>query len=138
MRMKIRGSVVSLSFLFPHPPEDRKKKKKKKCSRAKTSLHTQQSSTAVCIFSGWSASLAGSVARSSINIILLDMQSSCAPVCSAVLWCVFDTTRMYWVQHWYCRSAAPSFSEHTYGIPLRDALWVIFWVKGTLCRTLTP
>ena len=27
-RMKICGSVVSLSFIFPHPPEDRKKKKK--------------------------------------------------------------------------------------------------------------
>ena len=28
-RMKIRGSVVSLSFsfLFPHPPEDKKRKK---------------------------------------------------------------------------------------------------------------
>ena len=26
--MKIRGSVVSLSFIFPHPPEDEKKKKK--------------------------------------------------------------------------------------------------------------
>ena len=28
--MKIHGSVVSLSFIFPHPPEDEKKKKKKK------------------------------------------------------------------------------------------------------------
>ena len=28
--MKIRGSVVSLSFIFPHPPEDEKKKKRKK------------------------------------------------------------------------------------------------------------
>ena len=27
--MKMRGSVVSLSFSFPHPPEDLKKKKKK-------------------------------------------------------------------------------------------------------------
>ena len=27
--MKIRGSVVSLSFIFPHPPENEKKKKKK-------------------------------------------------------------------------------------------------------------
>ena len=27
-RMEIRGSVVSLSFTFPHPPEDIKKKKK--------------------------------------------------------------------------------------------------------------
>ena len=26
--MKIRGSVVSLSFIFPHPPEDKKKTKK--------------------------------------------------------------------------------------------------------------
>ena len=26
MRMKIRGSVVSFSFIFPHPPEDKKKK----------------------------------------------------------------------------------------------------------------
>ena len=25
--MKIRGSVVSLRFIFPHPPEDEKKKK---------------------------------------------------------------------------------------------------------------
>ena len=25
--MKIRGSVVSYSFVFPHPPEDKKKKK---------------------------------------------------------------------------------------------------------------
>ena len=25
-RIKIRGSVVSLSFIFPHPPEDEKKK----------------------------------------------------------------------------------------------------------------
>ena len=25
--MKIRGSVVSYSFIFPHPPEDKKKKK---------------------------------------------------------------------------------------------------------------
>ena len=25
-RMKIRGSVVSLSFIFPHPPEDERKK----------------------------------------------------------------------------------------------------------------
>ena len=25
-RMKIRGSVVSSSFIFPHPPEDEKKK----------------------------------------------------------------------------------------------------------------
>ena len=24
--MKIRGSVVSLSFIFPHPPDDEKKK----------------------------------------------------------------------------------------------------------------
>ena len=60
------------------------------------------------------------------------MQSVCAPVCSAVLWCVFDTTHIYWVQHWYCCTAAPSCSEHTYDIPLRDALWVIFWVRGTL------
>ena len=51
------------------------------------------------------------------------MQSVCAPVCSAVLWCAFDTTHIYWVQHWYCLNAAPSFSEHTYDIPLRDALW---------------
>ena len=64
------------------------------------------------------------------------MQSVCAPVCSAVLWCVFDTTHIYWVQHWYCCNAAPSFSGHTYDIPLRDALWVIFWVRGTLCCTL--
>ena len=28
--MKIRGSVVSLSFVFPHPPEDKKQKKQKK------------------------------------------------------------------------------------------------------------
>ena len=26
---KIRGSVVSLSFIFPHPPEDKKYKAKK-------------------------------------------------------------------------------------------------------------
>ena len=26
-RMKIRGSMVSYSFIFPHPPEDEKKKK---------------------------------------------------------------------------------------------------------------
>ena len=26
--MKIRGSVVSLSFIFPHPPEDNNNKKK--------------------------------------------------------------------------------------------------------------
>ena len=29
-RMKIRGSVVSSSFIFPHPPEDEEEKKKKK------------------------------------------------------------------------------------------------------------
>ena len=63
------------------------------------------------------------------------MQSVCVPVCSAVLWCVFDTTHNYWVQHWYCCKAVPSFSEHTYDIPLREALWVIFWVRGTLCCT---
>ena len=28
--MKIRGSVVSQSFIFPHPPEDEEKKKKVK------------------------------------------------------------------------------------------------------------
>ena len=28
--MKIRGSVVSLSFFFPHPPEDEKKKNRHK------------------------------------------------------------------------------------------------------------
>ena len=28
--MKIRESVVSLSFIFPHPPEDKQEKKKKK------------------------------------------------------------------------------------------------------------
>ena len=28
--MKVRRSVVSLSFILPHPPEDGKKKKKKK------------------------------------------------------------------------------------------------------------
>ena len=95
-------------------------------------------STAVCIFSGWSASSAGSVARSSINIMYLStaLQSVCAPVCSAALRCVFDTTQNYWVQHWYCCNAAPSFSEHTYYIPLRDALWVIYKVRGTLCCTL--
>ena len=27
--IKIRGSVVSLSFIFPHPPEERKRRKKK-------------------------------------------------------------------------------------------------------------
>ena len=27
--MKIRGSVVSLSLIFPHPPEDKKKTKKR-------------------------------------------------------------------------------------------------------------
>ena len=64
------------------------------------------------------------------------MHGVCAPVCSGVLWCVFDTTHIYWVQHWYCCNAAPSFSEHTYDIPLRDALWAIFWVRGTLCCTL--
>ena len=26
-KLKMRGSVVSLSFIFPHPPEDKKKKK---------------------------------------------------------------------------------------------------------------
>ena len=30
--MKIRGSMVSLSFIFPHPPEDLKKKKKYCCT----------------------------------------------------------------------------------------------------------
>ena len=29
MLMKIRGSVVSLSFIFPHLPQDKKKEKKK-------------------------------------------------------------------------------------------------------------
>ena len=101
---------------------------------------------AVFVFSGWCVSSAGSVAHSSINIILLNMQSLCAPVCSAVLLsrlpccaCVFDTTHVHWVQHWYCFNAVPSFSEHTYDIPLRDALWVIFvivWVRSTLCCTL--
>ena len=28
--MKIRGSVVSLSFIFPHPPEDKKKKRQRR------------------------------------------------------------------------------------------------------------
>ena len=28
-RMKIRGSVVSKSFIFPHPPEDKRRRKKK-------------------------------------------------------------------------------------------------------------
>ena len=37
---------------------------------------------------------------------------------------------------WYCCNAAPSFSDHTYDIPLRDVVWVIFWVRGTLCCTL--
>ena len=90
----------------------------------------------MCIFSGWSASPAGSVARSSVNIIPLNMQSVCALVRSGVLWCVFGTTHIYWVQHWYCCNAAPSFSEHTYDVLLCDALWVIFWVRGTLCCTL--
>ena len=40
------------------------------------------------------------------------------------------------VQHWCCCYAAPYFSKHTYDIPLRDAFWVIFWVRGTLCCTL--
>ena len=31
--MKMRGSVVSLSFIFPHPPEDEKRGRKKKLSR---------------------------------------------------------------------------------------------------------
>ena len=97
---------------------------------------SRHNSTAVCIFSGWSAPSAGSVARRSNNIILVNMQSLCGPVCSAVLWCVFDTTHIYCVQHWYCCNAAPCFSEHTYDIPLRDALWGIFWVRGTLCCSL--
>ena len=29
-RMKTRGSVVSLTFIFPRPPEDKKKKKEEK------------------------------------------------------------------------------------------------------------
>ena len=41
------------------------------------------------------------------------------PVCSVVLRCVFEVTRVHWLQHWYCCNAVPSFSEHTYDIPLR-------------------
>ena len=106
------------------------------CREAKES--SPYNITAVCIFSGWGASSAGSVAHSSIKLyfVFLNMQSVCTPVCSAVLRCVFDATHFYWVQHWYCCNAAPSFSEHTYDIPLRDTLWVIFWVRGTLCCTL--
>ena len=99
------------------------------CSKAKSPLRT---TVRQCVSSLGGVHLRQAVARSSINIILLNMQSMCAPVCSAELWCVFDTTHFYWVQHWYCCNAAPSFSEHTYDIPLRDALWVIFWVRGTV------
>ena len=101
------------------------------CSKAKSPLLT---TVRQCVSSLGGVRLRR--ARSSINIILLNMQSVCAPVCSAVLWCVFDTAHIYLVQHWYCCNAAPSFSEHTYDIPLRDALWVIFWVTGTPCCTL--
>ena len=37
--MRIRGSVVSLSFIFPHPPRMKKKKKKKK--EAKKSVRSK-------------------------------------------------------------------------------------------------
>ena len=65
------------------------------------------------------------------NIILVNMQSVCmhpsalmcfCPVFSSVLWCVFDITHVHWVQHRYCCNAVPSFSKHTYDIPLREAL----------------
>ena len=42
------------------------------------------------------------------------MHSVRAPVCSAVLLCVFDITHVHCVQHWYCCNAVFSFSEHTY------------------------
>ena len=51
----------------------------------------------------------------------------------------FGVTHVHWVQHWYYCNAGPSFSEHTYDIPLCEALWVIFgifWVRSTLCCAL--
>ena len=48
--MKIRGSVVSLSFIFPHPPEDMKKKKKK--LRTATAGDTRDFRSSLCKIPG--------------------------------------------------------------------------------------
>lgn len=76
-----------------------------------------------CVYS------AGSVARSSTNIIL--RTTTCkkvwAPVFSVVLLCVFDMTRVCWVQHWYAATLyLPSPGMRT---SLRAALWVIIRVR---------
>ena len=46
-------------------------------------------------------SSAGSVARSSINMILRNMQSVCAPVCPAVVLYAFGITHVQRLYHWY-------------------------------------
>ena len=103
------------------------------CSKAKSLLRT---TVRQCVSSLGGVRLRRALSPAAQLILYYNMQSVCAPVCSAVLWCAFDTTRIYWLHHWYCCNAAPFFSEHTYCIPLRDALSVIFWVRGTLCCTL--
>ena len=42
--MKIRGSAVSLSFFFPHPPEDKTKQKQTKQNKTKQNK-TKQNKT---------------------------------------------------------------------------------------------
>ena len=98
-------------------------------------------STAVCIF-GWSASSTGFVARSSMNISLVytpEYFSTCK-VCihPSALLCF----GVYLTPHTFTGFSTGStttlhllFSEHTYDIPLRDALSATFWVRGTLCCT---
>ena len=105
------------------------------CSKAKSPLRT---TVWRCLSSAGGVCLRRALSPAA-HLILYFTCKVCAPVCSAVLWCVFDITHVHWVQHWYCCNAVLSFSEHTYDTPLRDALWVIFvifWVTSTLCCTL--
>ena len=99
------------------------------CECVAKSPSSPYNSTAGCIFCGCSASSARSVARSSINYT----SQHAKYVCTRLLCCYGVYLTPHRVQH--C-NAAPSFSEHTYDIPLRDILGVIFWVRGPLCCTL--
>ena len=102
------------------------------CSKAKSPLRT---TVRQCV-----SSLGGVRLRRALSpAAQFILYSSTCKVCvhpSALLFFGVYVTPHILTGHWYCCNAAPSFSEHTYDIPLRDALWVIFWVRGTLCCTL--